>query len=55
MTKRTAPLKGRRLGTVYSHPGSIAASDAVIILFARPESVAARGQKSPQASVRGIR
>jgi len=34
--------------------GSIPAPDAGVILFPRPESVAVQGQKSSQASVRGI-
>jgi excisionase family DNA binding protein len=39
----------------YLHiSGSIPASDAVIILSSRPESVAVEGQKSSRASVRGI-
>jgi excisionase family DNA binding protein len=34
--------------------GSITAPDTGLILFSRPESVAVEGQKSSQASVRGI-
>jgi excisionase family DNA binding protein len=34
--------------------GSVAAPDAGVILFSRPEFVAVEGQKSSQASVRGI-